>query len=257
MLSPFVLAALAALTPVQNQLKNLYSPAQWQPVANHLQAYANARSQKDVLNVYRQARKNEMVYAAPLQKKLDAFLQQNNPSQPLDFDWARQALPGLMLDQVAEGTMFVFYPDFKAFASLAARTPEAADNRFFALMQTLHGPVWDDYRKWMIQTWDYGGCSLLGTGRHTKMLGALNQEIKSGTPFAPELQAERNALLRDLTEAEGLCGPQTPAITELTQMLKSLSWSSAEKQSLNQRLQKLRQGQVPINQSPGGNREEE
>lgn len=129
-------------------------------------------------------------------------------------------IPGLRPTFEAEGTALVLETDYKAFAQAAAKTPEKADDAFFALMKKAYGDYNYVWGAWFNQTWDYGGCTRLGKGIHTALFTELNKQ-KQGA-FAAELKPLEEALLHDLRKSDKFCLPRPQVVKELQQLLPLL-----------------------------------
>lgn len=185
------------------------------------QAFQQARSALSLKLLYDEAQgRLGTELAVPFQAIWDA----HPPGQeaPLDFERLSAPVPGLSLAIMAEGTTAVWLIHYPDWIRQAAQTLGAADDRFMALMQKIHGPLHTGYRQWMVQTWDYGGCSRLGSGKHTELLKALQQELQQPTPFRRILEDEEQALLDDLLLAQEFCGPRAQALQEIKVLQASL-----------------------------------
>lgn len=224
------------------RLKKLLSPSEWQAQQNYSQAFQTVKTQPDFIKVFRQAQK--LPVTSTFQKQWDLYLSAQGKQVSPDFAWVKPFFPGLELRFEGEGTTAVLATYFPDFAQLAKKTQQNDDDQFISLMQRLYGDVDNGYAKWMERTWDYGGCSYLGSGKHSQFLKDIQTQIKNKSPFQSELKEEESQLKQDLTQAESLCGTRQAAVKEMQQLLKSFSWSKAEQQALRSRSQQIQNGKI-------------
>ena len=115
-------------------------------------------------------------------------------------------MPGFHLGSAAEGTVWYLYKDFADWQAKAERTRGRADDEFVELQLLLHPDDSIEYffPSYIMQTWDYGGHSLLGEGKHLTILQKAN-EIMAKYPdrFTEEINIVKNDLLQDLTAQPG------------------------------------------------------
>lgn len=89
----------------------------------------------------------------------------------LELGWLTPALPGLVEGYEAEGTALVFELQPDAWKALAAKTPNADDDRLVDLLVTTYGQAaLGSWEAWQERTWDYGGCKALGDGQIVEIL---------------------------------------------------------------------------------------
>lgn len=239
-------AFLLASSPTNaERLKKFLSPSEWQAQQNYSQAFQQVKTQADFIKVFRQAQ--NLPATATFQKHWDLYMSDQVKQARPDFEWVQPLFPGLELQFEGEGTIAVLETYFPDFAKLAKKTTAKDDDQFIALMQSLHGDVNNGYRNWMEQTWDYGGCSYLGSGKHSQLLKAIQTQLKNKSPFQIELKDEEARLKQDLTQSVELCGPRQAASKEMQQLLKSFSWNKAEQQALQKRSQEIQSGKIPDN----------
>lgn len=123
-----------------------------------------------------------------------------------DLRWLEQSLPGYTLGSAAEGTRYWFFKNLKALAEKAGQTSGRADDDYIDLCLQMF-PV-DSieyfYPVWFMQTWDYGGHSLLGEGHHLAILQKAN-ELMAKHPgfFDEEAEKIKNDIIHDATASPG------------------------------------------------------
>jgi hypothetical protein len=167
----------------------------------------------------------------------------NKPlSKPLDFNWVEPLTPGLKPRLVAEGTELILALHYPTFAKLAGLTPEKTDDQLMALLQKAWGEYSTDWPRWFAQTWDYGGCTHLGSGLHLQLWQEQSRLQQWAPIFATELKALRSDLFADILATRSFCRPQNQVLSELNQFLKAPGLSSLEIQSLKKRVEALRSG---------------
>ncbi|MEO0490454.1 MAG: hypothetical protein AAF215_17045 [Cyanobacteria bacterium P01_A01_bin.123] len=202
----------------------------------------------DVESLYRQALQlaEELLIDSQYQDSwTDEKLQQFRESD-LDI-W------GLDPSCIAECTSPAFVANVEDFLAIAARTETNADDDFFKLVQAyydypyaLEGQLWG-WPTFFQRTWDYGGYSLLGEGKHLELLLQIDQYQQQHeqyilqsylTTFTQQLQVMRHAILRDILVSANCSGPEQSAIVaELTQILDQVQLNSTERTALQQRIE--------------------
>lgn len=127
-----------------------------------------------------------------------------NPEELPDLFWLREAMPGMVPQLVAEGTAYFLFWDFAALNQQAKMTPESIDDDFVALNLELFPEDSIEYffPAWFMQTWDYGGSSLLGRGVHYQTLEKIDKLLKKSDLFTPELTRLKTRLLNDITQPD-------------------------------------------------------
>ena len=257
-----VLMALAwgSQAAIQNKgaLLDKSPPAVRKAYESYVKDYQNAKRLQDFVRVYNTITAQEENFSAPLQAVWEKFwlasdTRQSGQAAPVrpDFDWVDGVFPGMVLGNEAEGTVMILRPSWKELSKLAQRTIDSTqDDRFTALMLKLHGDTWSGFPNWMEQTWDYGGCSRLGSGKHTTFLKEIQIQIKGGSAFKETLRTQESYLVRDLLEATELCHNKADALKELSQIEKGFSWSTQQKQAFKKQRQRINSGAVTV---MGGN----
>lgn len=119
-----------------------------------------------------------------------------------DLFWLEQAMPGFVPQLVAEGTIYYLFWDYKQLNISAKATPETTDDNFVNLAMAIfpEDSIEFFYPVWFIQTWDYGGSSLLGRGLHDKMLAKMDEALQKSDLFAPEIMEWKSLLVNDITD---------------------------------------------------------
>ncbi|MEM6424712.1 MAG: hypothetical protein AAF728_06095 [Cyanobacteria bacterium P01_D01_bin.128] len=181
---------------------------------------------------------------------------------------------GLEPGCVAECTQSAFRLDVNTFQSLSQKSNTTADDDFFALLERYYGieqleaefeesypltlyrgeivasPIFFRY------TWDYGGHSLLGSGRHLELLLEIDRYREQHgeylmrsplTTFTQQLETMRHGILRDILVVADCSGlEQTEIVDELTQILDQVELNTTEKQALTERIDAFKAASDPI-----------
>lgn len=117
-----------------------------------------------------------------------------------DFSWLPVALPGFIFQQVAGGTQPFLFADYRYWQQRAAASKGRQDDTFVEACLTAFptDSIESFFPFWTFQLSDFDAASQLGTGRHLKMLQAIDESWLAGTLFRPELAAFKETLLDDI-----------------------------------------------------------
>ena len=138
-------------------------------------------------------------------ESIDQKLNQSQTEQLPDLFWLKDVLPGFVPQLVAEGTSYYLFADYKVFGQLAGQTTSSADNDFveLAFLAFPDDSIEYFFPVWTIQTWDYGGHSLLGRGHHKALFIEMDAILSKNDLFRPELIDMKKRLLDDIANADG------------------------------------------------------
>lgn len=187
-------------------------------LAAYRQAFQQIRSQADFVQVYRQGMELRDRIVRLLEDKTALLQIEALP----DLFWLGAAMPGFVPQLVAEGTAYYLFADYRQWLPRARQTAERADDSFVDLCIYFFPQDSVEYffPVWKIQTWDYGGHSLLGRGYHLGALQKMDQLLRTAKVFEPSVQAWRKNLLDDIIHPEATYWEeQTAALAELDQIL--------------------------------------
>ncbi|MEM1324112.1 MAG: SH3 domain-containing protein, partial [Bacteroidota bacterium] len=123
-----------------------------------------------------------------------------DPEQYPDLSWLELALPGYVAQFVAEGTEPYLFNNFKAWKAKAQTTAEQADDEFIDICLQLHSTDSMEYfyPSWFLQTWDYGGHSLLGQNIHKSLMINMEAAAAKSPLFREEFIEIKDQLLEDI-----------------------------------------------------------
>lgn len=160
-------------------------------------SYQNVNTEAGFATVFRAGLSLRDTIVEMLETKVEP-----NPDEGMpDLFWLNEIFPGYLPQLVAEGTAYYLFTDFRAFLNLANKTSGQIDNEFLDICITAfpEDSIEYFYPSWKIQTWDYGGHSLLGRGKHMDMLGKMDKLLKQSDLFKEEIGRMKQDILNDMT----------------------------------------------------------
>lgn len=221
---------------LQKRLNGLFGADLSIEILQYRKTYQTITSSQDFANAYSKALSIRDSVAQILASESEVV----DPYEPADFSWLEYCLPGLQIQLVTEATTYYPYIDYAAFLERATRTLEKEDDLFSQLNVTMYkDSVEQAFPSWVLQTWDYGGHSLLGSNKHFELLQLMDAIYLQTPLFNPHLLSYKNALLSDvLAEWITYWNTQEAIQKELRNILSSnFSFLSEEEElQLQQRL---------------------
>ncbi len=125
----------------------------------------------------------------------------DDPGKLVDMSWLENSFPGFQNSLVAEGTTFNIFKDFKIMYAKAKETEGTEDEDFITFQ--FHANETDSieyfYKSWFMQTWDYGGHSLLGQGKHFNLLKEANDLLAQSKLFEKPILEIKTEILNDIS----------------------------------------------------------
>lgn len=187
----------AAQAMMQKRLVGLFGKSLADDVERYRRNYNNATTAEEFANVYNEGIVLREYFARLIEEKIEV-----NYDQLPDLFWLKQAMPGYIPQLAAEGTIYYLFNDYKQFQQKALKTTGSEDDEMAELFFQVHegDSIEHFYPVWFMQTWDYGGHSLLGRGIHTKLLDEMERLNEQSTFFAKPINDLKNKLLSDITE---------------------------------------------------------
>jgi len=212
-------------------------------------AFEAARTDAHLALVWRRARELTGEMVDPLFVEYER-LEAQGRGHDLNFDWIDGAIPGLKWSYGAEGMGVVLFLQSQPWIKRADQTEGSADDVFFELMDWSYGMMEPSWAVWQVRTWDYGGCSALGTGVVFAGLSLVDRALLAGPTFGDEIAAIRADLLRTVLEGDEYfpyCDPEkigepTPSAglrEEAQRILGEIKLSEDERKALEARIPKL------------------
>jgi hypothetical protein len=125
----------------------------------------------------------------------------DDPQKLVDMSWLENSFKGFQNSLVAEGTTFNIFKDFKIMYAKAKETEGTEDDDFITFQFHINelDSVEYFYKSFFIQTWDYGGHSLLGQGKHYNLLNEVNDLLGNSKLFEKPILKIKNEILNDIS----------------------------------------------------------
>ncbi len=183
---------------INKRLETLFGKALKDRINTYRQQFYEAKTQEELAALYRDGVQiKELV-----NRELDGDFAHLDWNEMPDLFWLEQSLPGFIPQLVAEGTEYMLFEDYREWLPLAVETRGQADDQYFKLCVSSfrEDSIQYFFPAWMIQTWDYGGHSLLGKGVHLEILQIADQAIRQDTLFRPEINAVKTQLVGEITQ---------------------------------------------------------
>ena len=191
-------------------------------IAKYRHDYFSAKTAQQFSDVYQYGQKLRQNIVTILGKK--ALLAESNA---MDMTWLENMLSGYQLSFVAEGTEYHLFADFNKMLTRAQKTQGTEDETFLTLSREIYASdgVEDFYYVWMEQTWDYGGDSVLGQGKHLNFLQRLTIFSNNTPLFKDAITQYTRALIQDISESKPsemrrFSEPKNKRAEELAEILK-------------------------------------
>lgn len=182
----------------EKRLINLFGPEGADRIRAYRSDFHRMTTAKEVLATYQTGRQIREEFVDQLEEKIDAY---NTTIQP-DLFWLEEALPGFVPQLVAEGTAYYLFEDYRQWIKKAKATKELVDDQFveFKIQAFPMDSIEYFFSAWQIQTWDYGGSSLLGRGFHFALLQAANQLVEQAHPLRGEILEVKRSIIEDILQ---------------------------------------------------------
>ena len=148
----------------------------------------------------------------------------DDPQKLIDMSWLENSFLGYQNSLVAEGTTFNFFKDFKIMFAKAKATEGTEDDDFLTLQFHVNevDSVEYFYKSWFMQTWDYGGHSLLGQGRHFNLLNEANDLLSKSKLFEKPILELKIEILDDISaEHVTYWEPQEKILEEMKKIISA------------------------------------
>ncbi len=206
----------------------------------HRRDFAAIRTEQDFARVLQQSMGLRDTLVETLQKRVQAGDAEHLP----DLFWISAIFTGYQPQVVAEGTAYYLFCDYRQWLPVAKKTSGIQDDLYTDLQLTAFPEDSIEYffPAWQIQTWDYGGSSLLGKNAHKDILDKIEAQSSAEGLFQPLLLKMKASLVDDITNAETSFWYSAPeAIKELDAILAAnyKVLSQADKVALSTRRKQL------------------
>jgi hypothetical protein len=232
----------AAPQVLHKRLAALFGSTLAHKIQEHQVQFRAAKTEAELAGVYHRFR--------AIQDSLSlhtSFALAVDPTYTLpDLFWLPEALPGVVPQVNAPRNAYYFFAHFGHFRQKAARTQGKADDTFFdwCIQQFPADSIEYLYPRYVIETEEGRGYSLLGRGLHLQALQGLEALYGQKTPFESDLIAAKNRCIEDITASPAAFWERTDKIiAELTQIcnLNLVILTKADNIALETRLQQLQE----------------
>jgi len=230
----------AAALLMQKRLTTLFGLQMRDSLMAYNASYTRIKSQEGFERVYEQGIKLRDRLNRDLEQRVDF----SGGAQVPDLFWLEEAFPGFEAQLVAEGTAYQLFANYKDWGMRALLTPGDKDDAFVEIKYLAYpeDSIGYYFPAWTIQTWDYGGHSLLGRGTHHTIMERMEQLWAPTGLFSDALIRTKNELVADITGSTGQYWEKAEQVrSELRRIIESdFSFLTPEDHiALQTRLQQL------------------
>lgn len=188
---------------ITKRLQRLFGSSIVKKVEAYQQQYKKTTTEEEFVTLYR----NNNTLVEDMNEKLLNFFQiEKLNKEGMDYPdlfWIDDPIPAMTLSLVAEGTIYQIYSNINDLSKKAKQTKGDLDDEFVAILNHMYDDaVAEGYPSWFLQTWDYGGYSLLGQGKHTSMLDKLEALSTKTTLFNDEIINMKNSVVSDIIDGQ-------------------------------------------------------
>ena len=188
---------------ITKRLQRLFGSSLVKKVEAYQQQYKKTTTEEEFVTLYR----NNNTLVEDMNEKLLNFFQiEKLNKEGMDYPdlfWIDDPIPAMTLSLVAEGTIYQIYSNINDLSKKAKQTKGDLDDEFVAILNHMYDDaVAEGYPSWFLQTWDYGGYSLLGQGKHTSMLDKLEALSTKTTLFKDEIINMKNSVVSDIIDGQ-------------------------------------------------------
>jgi hypothetical protein len=169
-------------------------------INEHRRDWAATRTEADLARLLDRSMALRDTLSEVLQKRIPPNSAEDMP----DMFWLAELFTGFQPQLVAEGTAYHLFCDYRQWLALSKKSNGIQDDIFIDLQIAAFPDDSIEYffPAWQIQTWDYGGHCMLGSGVCKDLLGKINAQSGPGALFEQPLQTMKTRIVSDLTQAE-------------------------------------------------------
>jgi len=234
--------AHTAFMLMEKRLTTMFGADMEAAISDYRIDYQSMKSAEDFAQAYRRGIRLRDSIVTPLERSIEVGAFDELP----DLFWLEQVMPGFQPTLVAEGTSYYLFADYRDWVEKATETSGEMDDAFIDLaIQFYQGDsVEYFYPAFFLQTWDYGGHSLLGRGIHLHLLNEMEtfQQAYPGH-FSAAIHSFLQQLVDDMTAAHVTYWEPAEAIVEELEQIAEKQWTMFTKEhniAINTRLQQFR-----------------
>lgn len=188
---------------INTRLKKFFGVALGEKIAIYQTDFEAIQTQEDFQKVHQQAFQLRDSLNEVLNRQLSRYdLEKTLGYEQLpDLFWIDDGIPSMTLEVVAEGTEYYLFIDYNDFVPVASISEGTVDDAFMELTIEIYpDSVEYFFPAWLLQTWDYGGFSLLGSGKHQSIMDKMEAIWEKGDLFKEELKGYKSELMESITE---------------------------------------------------------
>jgi len=213
----------AATLLLDKRLATFFGESLAQRIKTYRIQFADAKTSDELAAVYQDG--------ADISEQINPVLEQRitveDYDQLPDLFWLEQAFPAYQPSLVAEGTIYYLFADYRDWLEKARGTKGKEDDAFVAIALDLfpQDSIAHFYPAYFLQTWDYGGHSLLGRGIHLDLLTKVEKAWKGGqSSFLPALRSMTQGIVQDITDVNNSYWEDQAAIADEMQSILDRKW---------------------------------
>jgi hypothetical protein len=219
----------------RHQLEVYFSPQQVGQIKDYLTGFGHIKTARDLHSVFQTIDKIYNGLADSLSARQGRF-----GDSILNLDPINRLVTGIHFEHY-EGSAMLVNPELAIFKRIAESTPEKCDDDFIAIMLATYGSEkYYVFPKWIKQTWDYGGPSLLGDEIELNILNQIQTTLSSNREFEKELNDVRGIILYDIFNAACYENDSPKIIAELNKVMATIKLTEEEKSQLKNRIEEFK-----------------
>lgn len=189
-----------SLQLLRQRLETIFGKELTRSINRYRLLYQSSKRSREFARTLRTGTRIRDSIVAVLEQKFDL----NNFELPPDLEWLEEAFPGYSAQLVAEGTEYYLFKNYKFMLAKVLETEGFEDDEFLELCFQVYqqDSIENFYPTWFIQTWDYGGHSMLGRGVHKRILEEIEEILDNTDLFEPEILQFKSRLLQDILDPQ-------------------------------------------------------
>lgn len=215
-------------------LENYFSHTQINQITEHLKRVEYIVTAHDLHLVYSNI---DTIYSG-LADSLTAQ-QSRNLDSIQDYEPINKIVSGIHFEHY-EGDAVLINPDLASFKIVAKMTSEKCDDAFIDIMQLTYGEEkFFSMLKWINQTSDYAGASLLGDGIELEILNKIQIALLADKEFSKELNDIRDIIIYDILQEKCYEYDSHKIVSEINNIMELITFSEEEKTKINARIKQF------------------
>ncbi len=203
-----------------NRMKSILGEKLTEEVISYQEAYANAPTSQAFENVFLKGDSLKSKIIKMMDEKVHYAASNDLP----DMYWLETVMPGYVVELVAEGTEYYLFKDYGQMNKKARQTEGQEDDMFTDLGMEVFNNDGIEYwfASYFVQTWDFGGHSLLGSGKHNDIFALVDEIFEMTDLFKDEVVKFKEDAMKDITNPENTYwNSQASILKELNDILEA------------------------------------